>query len=194
MEMVTFVSNRDSHDDYHSIVLYFNTNGTHIPSTTLQDLFKSFKSVEFNLSIDGIQDKFEYIRHPAKWSKLLQTIEWCNNQQNLIWGIVTTVSNLNIYYLDSILETFDSWGKGNVFLNILENPKFYSIVNLPENIKNIITKKYEGNKRLQSTVAYMNKNKGDDLIWKKFLFWTENKDKYRQQDFRFTFPDFHSII
>jgi hypothetical protein len=125
---------------------------------------------------------------------LLQTIEWCNNQQNLIWGIVTTVSNLNIYYLDSILQTFDSWGKGNVFLNILENPKFYSIVNLPENIKNIITKKYEGNKRLQSTVAYMNNNKGDDLIWKKFLFWTENKDKYRQQDFRFTFPDFHSII
>ena len=30
-------------------------------------------------------------------------------------------------------------------------------------------KKYEGNKRLQSTVAYMNNNKGDDLIWKKFL-------------------------
>jgi MoaA/NifB/PqqE/SkfB family radical SAM enzyme len=177
-----------------NIILYFNTNGTHTPSTRLQDLFKSFKSVEFNLSIDGIQDKFEYIRHPAKWSKLLQTIEWCNKQQNLIWGIVTTVSNLNIYYLDSILQTFDSWGKRNVFLNILEDPKFYSIVNLPEKIKNKITKKYEGNERLQSTVAYMNNHQGDDTIWQKFVFWTENKDKYRQQDFRFTFPEFYSIM
>jgi MoaA/NifB/PqqE/SkfB family radical SAM enzyme len=91
-----------------NIVLYFNTNGTHIPSIRLQELFRSFKSVEFNISIDGIEDQFEYIRHPAKWSKLLETIEWCNKQQNLIWGIVTTVSNLNIYYLDSILKTFDS--------------------------------------------------------------------------------------
>ena len=93
-----------------------------------------------------------------------------------------------------MLQTFDSWGKQNVFLNILENPKFYSIVNLPENIKSLVTKKYVDNQRLATTVAYMNNQKGDDLIWKKFLFWTKNKDKYRQQDFSFTFPDFHSII
>lgn len=177
-----------------NITLYFNTNGTHIPSQKLQELFKNFKGIEFNISIDGIEEQFEYIRHPAKWSKLLHTIDWCNKQQNFIWGIVSTVSNLNIYYLDSMLQTFDSWGKQNVFLNILENPKFYSIVNLPENIKSLVTKKYVDNQRLATTVAYMNNQKGDDLIWKKFLFWTKNKDKYRQQDFSFTFPDFHSII
>jgi hypothetical protein len=76
----------------------------------------------------------------------------------------------------------------------LENPQFYSIVNLPEKIKIKINKKYEGNQRLKSTMAYMNNHKGNDLIWQKFLFWTKNKDKYRQQDFRFTFPEFHSII
>ena len=93
-----------------------------------------------------------------------------------------------------MLETFDSWGKQNVFLNILENPAFYSITNLPDRMKEIITKKYEGNKRLESTVAYMNHHKGDNLIWNKFLFWTKNKDSYRQQDFHFTFPEFSSII
>jgi radical SAM protein with 4Fe4S-binding SPASM domain len=177
-----------------NIVLYFNTNGTHIPSNSLQQLFKNFKAIEFNISIDGIENHFEYIRHPAKWSRLLQTIEWCNQQQNFVWGIVSTVSNLNIYYIDSMLETFDSWSKQNVFLNILENPAFYSITNLPDRMKEIITKKYEGNKRLESTVAYMNYHKGDDLIWNKFLFWTKNKDSYRQQDFHFTFPEFSSII
>ena len=177
-----------------NIVLYFNTNGTHIPSKRLQELFKSFKSIEFNISIDGTEKHFEYIRHPAKWSKLLETVDWCNQQQNFIWGIVSTVSNLNIYYLDSMLEIFDSWGKQNVFLNILENPKFYSITNLPDKIKQIITKKYEGNTRLESTVAYMNNQQGDDMIWDKFLFWTKNKDSYRKQDFHFTFPEFSSII
>jgi len=177
-----------------NIVLYFNTNGTHIPSMRLQELFKSFKAIEFNISIDGIKDQFEYIRHPAKWSNLLETVEWCNQQQNFIWGIVSTVSNLNVYYLDSMLETFDSWGKQNVFLNILENPTFYSITNLPDRMKNIITKKYKGNKRLEPTVAYMNNHKGDDLMWNKFLFWTKNKDSHRQQDFHFTFSEFSSII
>jgi len=177
-----------------NIVLYFNTNGTHIPSRRLQELFRSFKAIEFNISIDGIENQFEYIRHPAKWSKLLSTVEWCNKQQNFIWGIVSTVSNLNIYYLDSMLETFDSWGKQNVFLNILENPTFYCITNIPDRIKNIITKKYKGNERLQSTVAYMNNHKGDDEIWNNFLFWTKNKDTYRGQDFHFTFSEFSSII
>ena len=177
-----------------NIVLYMNTNGTHIPNDKLQKLFSHFKLVEFNLSIDGINDHFEYIRYPAKWKKLLQTIDWCNKQKNFTWGIVTTVSNLNIFYLNEILETFDQWNKTNVFLNIVENPQYYTIKNLPQTTKDIITKKYNGNTRLQSIVNFMNSEQQDEKHWNKFKFWTKQKDNYRNEAFQFTFPEFHSII
>jgi MoaA/NifB/PqqE/SkfB family radical SAM enzyme len=176
------------------IVLYMNTNGTHIPNDKLQKLFSHFKLVEFNLSIDGVSNQFEYIRHPAKWEKLLQTIEWCNKQKNFMWGIVTTVSILNIFYLNEILKTFDQWNKTNVFLNILEGPQYYSIKNLPQATKNIITKMYNGNNKLQSVVNFMNSEKQIEKHWNEFKFWTKQKDNYRKQTFQFTFPEFHSII
>ena len=177
-----------------NIVLYMNTNGTHIPNDKLQKLFSHFKLVEFNLSIDGINNHFEYIRYPAKWEKLLQTIKWCNKQKNFTWGIVTTVSNLNIFYLNEILETFDQWNKTNVFLNILENPQYYTIKNLPQATKDIITKKYNGNTKLQSIVNFMNSEQQDEKHWNKFKFWTKQKDNYRNNNFQFTFPEFHSIL
>ena len=177
-----------------NIVLYFNTNGTHIPSKELQSLFPYFKQIEFNLSIDGIHDQFEYIRHPAKWNDLLQTKNWLEEQENTIWGIVTTVSNLNIYYLDEIVELFSSWKKTNVFLNILENPNFYNIQNLPTDVKKIITKKYLGMPKLESVVRYMNAKDPNLEKWDLFKFWTEQSDKYRNEHFDFTFPEFSSII
>lgn len=176
------------------IVLYFNTNGTHIPGAEYQELFKHFKLVEFNLSIDSINGMFEYIRHPAKWDKLLKTIEWCNQQSNFIWGIVTTVSTLNIWYLPEIIKTFDSWNKTNVFLNILENPTFYNIKNTPTKIKEVITKKLNHDSRFESTLAFMNSQECDEKQWDLFKFWTKQKDNYRNNSFEFTFPEFHSII
>jgi len=180
-----------------NIILYFNTNGTQIPKKEIAEMFKHFKQIEINFSIDGIKNHYEYIRHPAKWSNLLSTIEWVKNfeqNNNLIWGIVTTVSNLNIFYLDKILEEFDQWNKTNVFLNILENPAYYCIKNLPESIKEKITKKYAGSTRLSSVVNFMNSAPQDINAWKNFLFWTKQKDAYRSEDFHFTFPEFSNII
>jgi len=177
-----------------NIVLYMNTNGTHIPNNKLQKLFSHFKLVEFNLSIDGLKTHFEYIRYPAKWQKLLQTIKWCNKQKNFTWGIVTTVSILNIFYLDEILNEFDQWEKKNVFLNILEGPRYYNIKNLPQATKNAITKKYSGNERLQSVVNFMNSAQQNEKHWNEFNFWTKQSDNYRNNNFQFTFPEFHSIL
>lgn len=177
-----------------NITLYFNSNGTNLPKPELQDLFKYFKLVEFNLSIDGINSHFEYIRHPAKWNDLLITKDWLQKQENVIWGIVTTVSNLNVFYLDEITKEFQSWNKTNYYLNILENPKFYSIKNLPSKIKNIITKKFESNKNLSTVVKFMNSENNNNQQWDKFLFWTKQKDLYRKENFEFTFPEFYSII
>lgn len=190
-----------------NIVLYINTNGTHIPNEKLQKLFENFKHVEFNLSIDGIGQHFEYIRYPARWQNLLETIEWCKNQckqgKNFTYGIVTTVSILNIFYLEYILKTVEQWNKTNLFLeipktniffNLLEGPRYYSIKNLPIKIKNIITKRYNGHFKIKPIIKFMNSENPKDEYWQEFKFWTEQKDNYRNNSFKFIFPEFYSII
>ena len=177
-----------------NIVLYMNTNGTHVPNEKLQNLFKHFKHIEFNLSIDGIKKQFEYIRYPAKWESLLKTLDWCKQQSNFTYGIVTTVSILNIFYLNDILRTFDQWNKKNVFLNLLEAPRYYSIKNLPIKIKSLITKKYNNDVRLQPIVNFMNSAEPNEKYWDEFKFWTNQKDNYRGNKFQFIFPEFYSII
>ena len=180
-----------------NIVLYFNTNGMQIPTDKMLSLFKHFKQIEINVSIDGIEKHFEYIRHPAKWPKLLETINWLKEfekNNNLIWGIVTTVGNLNIFYLDSILKEFNNWNKTNVFLNILENPFYYCIKNLPTLTKKKITEKYSHLDKLLGVVNFMNSEPPDPVAWKMFLFWTKQMDTYRKEEFRFTFPEFSNTI
>ena len=177
-----------------NIVLYMNTNGTHIPNLKLQSLFKHFKHVEFNLSIDGVGDQFEYIRYPGKWTQIGQMVRWCLKQKNFSWGIVTTVSNLNIFYLKEILDTFAKWKKTNIFFNLLEAPHYYNIQNLPTKVKDIITTKYKSIPILQPVVNYMNAQEQTKSHWTNFKFWTQQKDSYRKNNFAFTFPEFCSII
>jgi radical SAM protein with 4Fe4S-binding SPASM domain len=182
------------------IVIYFNTNATHVPSEKWLHLFHKFKQVEMNLSIDGIGEQFEYIRYPAKWEDVEQTVSWCSkneNNINLIWGIITTVSNLNVYYLPEILYQTDEWGKSNVFLNLLENPLFYCIKNLPINVKTAIKEKFSSSKhisRLQSVLNFMLDQEPNITAFEQFNSWTQKIDQYRKQSFVKTFPKFNNII
>jgi MoaA/NifB/PqqE/SkfB family radical SAM enzyme len=54
------------------ITLFYNTNGTVAPSQRHYNLWSKFKTVEFNFSIDDIDDRYTYMRHPAIWTTLMK--------------------------------------------------------------------------------------------------------------------------
>ena len=54
------------------IELIFTTNGTIYKNI---DVLKKFKKVTINISVDGICEQFEYLRYPAKWSKVYKNIQ-----------------------------------------------------------------------------------------------------------------------
>ena len=109
-------------------------------------------------------------------------------------GYCSTVSTLNVWYLPEILKTFDGWNKTNVFLNILENPTYYNIKNIPPDIKELIEGKLKSDPRFDSIIGFMNSVQYDQKQWESFKFWTKQKDDYRNNNFQFTFPEYHSII
>jgi len=50
-----------------NIELWLNTNTT-IFDSNFYELLDKFKQIRLMLSIDGIEESFEYIRYPAKWN------------------------------------------------------------------------------------------------------------------------------
>lgn len=187
-------------DTAKNITLYFNTNANHIPSQEWKDAMSKFKKVEFMLSLDGVEDQFEYIRHPGKWRNVLMMRAWLKLNSkwlNISHGIITTVSIMNVYYLPEILDLFeDSWAE-YVFLNIVELPTHFCIKNLPDPVKIKVANKLLNSKhkhKLIEIVNFMNAEPCNEIIWTRYLNWTQRIDDYRQQSFQTTFPEFYSCI
>jgi len=101
----------------------YNTNGTIQPDANLIDLWKQFKLVQLDFSIDDIEDRFEYQRYPAKWQQLVQNLQWFlnNSPHNCMFAVNTTVSILNQHNINNL----DNWIASNFYVNKFTDPIGY---------------------------------------------------------------------
>lgn len=181
------------------IVLFYNTNGTVMPSARQFELWNQFKGVEFNFSIDDIGDRFTYNRHPGKWSDLLATISAVKSYP---WSVPTkflsicTVGSLNVYYLPEILEELEKLELPS-FLNNVFGPDYYCIEHLPAPVKQKIVEKlltYKDTSKVQFVINMLQSETTRHEVWEAFKYWTKEKDAYRKESFANVCPDYHKII
>jgi MoaA/NifB/PqqE/SkfB family radical SAM enzyme len=183
------------------ITLFYNTNGTVAPSKRHLELWKHFENLEFNFSIDGIREHFTYIRHPGKWQDVLKNIDFIRNQLvdilnvEVICKAICTVQILNIYYLPEIIDEFNKMNL-SYFLNLVTEPEYYDIKNIPTDVKQeIINKisKLPNSSNFASIISIL-KSEYNHKHWEEFKFWTKQKDAYRKEDFETTFPEFFELV
>lgn len=180
------------------IVLFYNTNGTITPKDKHYQLWNHFKSIEFNFSIDDINNRFKYNRHPAVWSKLVENItkmRSANCSVPMEFYAICTISNLNIFYLPELLDELEKLNL-RVFLNTVGGAEYYDIVHLPLPVKKQIINKllqYKDVSKIQFLITML--NSPEDLKqWELFKFWTLEKDLYRKENFAETYPEFYNIL
>lgn len=101
----------------HKITLSFQTNGTQRIPEKYYDLLEKFQLVKFNISLDGVGDKFEYLRWPAKWDKVVENILHmkANLPVNTMFVVEETISIFNLFYQSQL----DHWVKENFSQNRL---------------------------------------------------------------------------
>lgn len=77
--------------------VHFHSNGTQRPSNDYLIEFAKFKSFDITFSIDDVEEQFEYLRWPAKWSEVIENILWCreNCPLNVRFEFNSVVSKLN---------------------------------------------------------------------------------------------------
>ena len=187
-------------------ILHFNTNATQFNPSHIE-LLKQFKKVLISLSIDGIGKRFEYQRHPAKWSlvenNIRKFLSLQNDNNNIQVSVCLTVNTLNIYYLEETLKYFAQIGL-EYNINLLHKPPHYNIKNIPKEIKQQITKYYVSiletisdeymRQKIHHVLDFMNTNQTDDSSWNEFFVNTKLKDSYRKENFKETFPEFCKLI
>ncbi len=188
-----------------NVSVILNSNGT-VFSEKLVDYSKKLKKVTLNLSIDDLFERFEYQRHGAKWKNVVANIEkYSQLKSDQLQPIIyITVGILNIFYLRDIFNFFRTqfptlW----VYINLVHYPSYYSIVNLPEQLKMTIRNKLDDyskevlpntEKDIQNIVNFMFSKKQDLKSWEKFLSFNESCDVYRKENFSETFPAFSAEL
>lgn len=120
-----------------------SSNATIYAGDLIQELSKNFKSLGIGLSIDGLGDIYNYLRHPGNWDEVKVNMLRYHDIKNVNFSISHTIGWLNAFYLPE----FHTWCRENVprfaiWNNIIHSPRHMSIVMLPKSAKDIIAEKW----------------------------------------------------
>jgi MoaA/NifB/PqqE/SkfB family radical SAM enzyme len=188
-----------------NIDLSVSTNATHDLTDTWRKILSNFKQVILNVSIDGIGDKFTYMRHPGKWSvaekNLSDFFSLTNEHANINVVPVITVSALNVW---NISDVFDYFIKYNVepFIILVQWPSYYCVNVLPDSIKPMVEQRLRSlnNTKFDAIINLMNTEPRQFAPqrgltpWEEFKFWTKEKDAYRDENFITTFNEIGQLL
>lgn len=189
------------------IELRFNTNGQTLDNE-LKELYKSFKHVLVHLSMDAIEQRYEYIRYPGTWDKQLTVLEyWDNMPDNVTVDIDCTVQALNVLHLPRFIKWKMEQGfnklnikrfAGTIGMHLLWTPNFMQINNLPYSIKQeaindlMELKEYLGPTRMakyQKIDAVINKLNEKEFNIPLLVEYLDSMDKIRGTSWKDTFPE-----
>lgn len=181
-----------------NMTLEYLTNITQLPNEKLLEKWKEFDNVLLCLSIDGIEDYFEYNRWPAKWNETLEKFEYYKElakDSNISLRLNYAVTVLNVLHLPDFIRWATDYGFSSITLPVVMYPLELNIRNLLSQTKDVVYNKLieTQNIDLINIAKYMI---SEDLSHrfadtKKKVFTV---DATRNQSFEELFPDDASIL
>ena len=122
-----------------NIDLAIVTNGTFYSDEVMNKLLTNFNSITMSLSIDGMEDIFEYLRSNAKWNEVRDNIESYKKlltNKKLQLNFTYTVSWFNVSQISEFIKFVGGLDtKVGVFLNKLNFPQWMSLPAAPPQLK-----------------------------------------------------------
>jgi hypothetical protein len=181
-----------------NITIHYTTNVQVYPGQEWWDLWKHFKEIDIQLSIDGIGERYEYIRYPGKWSvceentKRYVTME--EQTSNLKLSVSHTVSAYNIYYMDEFFNWCAGIGLprpwcGRVHTPEHMRPSVYPVAIMKQISDNLMSSVNED----CHTWASLIENTDDSQYFPLFKTMKDKHDIYRGTNFAQTFPQIERL-
>jgi MoaA/NifB/PqqE/SkfB family radical SAM enzyme len=172
-----------------NITLYFNTNGTQYDETYMSFLTKNFKKLEIRVSIDGINEQFEYLRYGAKYKSVIENSKKFNQLEKTDFEVICTVSPYNFLYLEEYDNEFKKYG-WSVFYNLTSYPGRMMLFNIPD----IVKKDIKLPVKFKDIENYINNKNYDPVCWQEFVDYTKLIDKNRALNMAKIFTKFYELV
>jgi sulfatase maturation enzyme AslB (radical SAM superfamily) len=146
-----------------NISLMYNTNLTTVKYKNIDiiDLWKNFKSVNIQCSIDAIGKPLEYIRSGTKWPVIETNLQQLNNQttnSNITITLSPVISILNLWFLPELL-LYAEQNNLTVLPILLTGPDYLALNVIPNGLKDLaLNKVNESSKWLDANVIVQMQN------------------------------------
>lgn len=182
---------RNTHADLSRVRLRYQTNGSIIPDAETRELWTGFKSVEMSMSLDGIGNRFNYLRWPLKWHRVEKTVDNLLYTTNVIFNINATINPLNVFYFQDL----DTWIAGKIPQDRLKwtdaptRPNrclgTMDLNKTPMPLRKRIKDVYGESHRLSKIFSNLELNENYNDMFE----YLATHDQIRRLDWRTTFPD-----
>jgi len=167
------------------IKIHFTSNLTVLPDRLLEKL-KHFKWSCVNVSMEGIESTYEYIRYPSTWSKFLKN--WNKLMSSKIHThVIYSVNSLVICDMPEWLSWIESqrvsWAPNPVM-----DPPWYHTKVIPQTLKHTINQQLTGRSRDVDGILKMMNMDHDLDLWQLLIKDTRVKDGLRNQSIHKSIP------
>lgn len=171
------------------LTLCFQTNGTQEILERNYEIIEKFHLVKLHISLDGVGERFEYLRWPADWNQVTNNILSMKKHLpgNVMFLIEETISIFNLFYLDEL----DQWVKTNFSTNregdVINHTQH--LANGVFNLKNL-SQEYRDAVLTTRWSKLVNPNQAENAsAIQEMLAEIRKFDRYRNQSFEQTFPE-----
>jgi len=165
-----------------TIKLRYATNLSHLTfkKYDLLEIWSQFEHVNIKVSLDGVNDVYDYIREGGDWSMVESNLSVLNDIENIDLALGITIQAHNIFQMP---EFYEYWKQSKINLtfitaNILQTPKILSPAVWPEPYRSaIITKlrKHESeHPEMDKFATYMENNQRDYIQYTKMRKYTRD--------------------
>jgi len=146
----------------------------------LVEIWNEFAAVNIKVSMDGIEDVYNYIRQDGDWDTVYANMLVLSSEPTINLAVGITVQSHNVFHMP---EFYDFWADNIVKLdfitaNVLHTPKYLSPALWPANVrKPIVDKLKEALPRhpeMRKFITYMLRNKPNALNYSKMRKYTRD--------------------
>jgi organic radical activating enzyme len=184
------------------VEIHYNTNGTQYPEEG-EAIWKHFKHVEIAVSIDDVEQRFEYQRSNAVWTEVFKNVERFrqlrSRNNNITLQACCTINVFNVYYLETVANWLVQQKFDFIYWNMMHDAYYFSVSTLPEAAKAAIAQRLTTAavptcvlKEFVSAAEFM--NRGNSLDGNLLRMNIRDLDYKRKQNLATVAPEFAALI
>ena len=184
-----------------NIRLHYNSNGSIYPAH-LFDKWSHFREVDIAFSIDNIGDRFE-LERGGSWTEVEQNLDNFIRSKlpNMVLSIFATVSIQNIYYLEQLIDWYETKQFNMLIFQPLDKPHFLNITAMNKELADLVINRLDqvdqqkfSKYNLVSFVELIKKSEHLPNSIVQLAEYMLKLDKIRKQNFGHTHPEIAHII